>query len=96
MYFALLYDYVENIIERRTPFRDEHLKHAQAATQRGELMLGGAFSDVPDGAILVFRAATQSVVEEFAKQDPYVLNGLVPKWRVRPWNVVVGTAYRPQ
>lgn len=96
MYFALLYDYVDNILERRGPFRGEHLEHAQAASQRGELLLAGAFSDVPDGAIFAFRASAQSVVEEFARNDPYVRNGLVVKWRVRPWNVVVGSAFEPQ
>jgi len=29
-----------------------------------------------------------AVAEAFAARDPYVLNGLVTKWRVRPWNVV--------
>lgn len=93
MYFALLYDYVENVIERRAPFRETHLAHARAATERGELLLGGAFGDVPDGAILAFRAPEQSIVEEFARADPYVKNGIVAKWRVRPWNVVIGACF---
>ena len=28
--------------------------------------------------------------EEFAKNDPYVVNGLVTEWNVRPWTVVFG------
>jgi uncharacterized protein YciI len=28
-------------------------------------------------------------VENFAKDDPYVRNGLIPEWRVRPWTVVI-------
>ena len=95
MYFVLLYDYVENIIERRAPFREQHLGHARAAQERGELVLGGAFSDVPDGAVIVFRAKDQSAVEDFARRDPYVMNGVVTKWRVRPWNVVIGSRYEP-
>ena len=31
-----------------------------------------------------------AVAERFARNDPYVVNGLVAKWRVRSWNVVVG------
>lgn len=96
MYFTLHYDYVEDILERRKPFREEHLAHARAASGRGELLLAGAFSDVPDGAIFAFRAATHAAVEAFAKNDPYVQNGLVANWRVRPWNVVVGSAFEPQ
>jgi uncharacterized protein YciI len=30
------------------------------------------------------------VVEEFVKADPYVKNGLVVKWRIRPWMTVAG------
>jgi uncharacterized protein YciI len=30
------------------------------------------------------------VAEQFAAADPYVLNGLVTRWRVREWTTVVG------
>jgi len=90
MYFLLSYDYVENAVERRAPFRAEHLKLAREFQQRGELLLGGAFADPVDGAALVFRAADASVVEGFVGRDPYVASGLVKAWRIRPWTVVVG------
>ena len=56
----------------------------------GELVLAGAFADPPDGATLVFRGPDRSVAERFAQADPYVRNGLVTAWRVRPWTVVIG------
>ncbi len=90
-YFALIYDVVENYVERRVPLRAQHLRHASAAQDRGELLLGGAFSDPVDRALLVFRAS-RAAVEEFARNDPYVRGGLVKRWEVRPWTVVVGTA----
>ena len=31
-----------------------------------------------------------SVVEAFVGRDPYVANGVVTRWRIRPWTVVVG------
>jgi len=37
----------------------------------------------------VFRAADKSVVEDFVQADPYVINGLVKKWEIRPWTVVI-------
>ena len=93
MYSLLLYDYVEDIVERRAPFREEHLRLAREAQGREQLLLGGAYADTVDGAVLVFRADDASVVEEFVRQDPYVRNGLVTKWRIRPWNVVVGCCH---
>jgi uncharacterized protein YciI len=90
MYYLVHYDYVENAVERRAPHREAHLKLARKAHERGELVLGGAFADPVDGAALVFRADDASLVEEFVKTDPYVTNGVVTKWRIRPWTVVVG------
>jgi uncharacterized protein YciI len=89
-YWLLLYDYVEDYVERRAPFRQAHLDLAQQAYDRGELVLAGALADRPFGAVLVFAAADASVAEDFARADPYVNEGVVTSWRVRPWNVVVG------
>ena len=90
MHFLLFYDYVPNVLDLRPKFRGAHLEHARAAVARGELILAGAFADPVDGAALFFSAASKDVVEAFARQDPYVLNGLVESWRVRAWTTVVG------
>jgi uncharacterized protein YciI len=90
MYYLLLYDLVDDYLERRPAFRAEHLGLATAARERGEILLAGALADPADGAVLVFRADDAAVVEQFARNDPYVMNGLVTRWRVRPWTVVVG------
>jgi len=88
-YYALFYDVVDDFANKRTPFRGEHLRLAQEAHNRGEVVLAGALAD-PPAALLVFRAADRSVVEDFARRDPYVTNGLVARWEVRPWAVVIG------
>src|ERR1700690_3304670 len=89
-YYALLYELVDDMLTRRVPFREEHLRLAREARERGELVMGGALSEPVDRALLVFHVDDKSKVEFFAKKDPYVLNGLAKKWEVRPWNVVVG------
>ena len=89
MYFALFYDTVENFVERRQPFREEHLAAARRAHAEGKLVLAGALKPA-DGALLVFRGDTSAVAEEFARADPYVAGGLVKNWRVREWTVVIG------
>ena len=90
-YFALVYTVVEHFVERRVPFRAEHLRLADEAAQRGDLLLGGALGDPPDRALLIFHASERSTVEAFARADPYVRHGLVQRWDVWPWAVVVGT-----
>ena len=89
-YWVLLYEVVPDYLERRGEFRSEHLGLATAAHERGELVLAGALAEPADGAILVFKGDDGSAAEGFAEADPYVRNGLVSSWRVRPWTVVVG------
>jgi len=89
-YYALFYEVVDDFVARRAPFRQEHLRLANEARERGEIVFAGALADPADRALIVFRAADKSNAEAFARKDPYVVNGLVKKWEVRPWNVVVG------
>jgi uncharacterized protein YciI len=90
MHYLLFYDVVADYVERRQPFRAEHLARARAAHARGELVLGGALADPVDGAVLLFRGESPAVAERFAAADPYVTQGLVTRWRVRAWTTVVG------
>lgn len=89
-YYVLFYTVVDDFLSRRPPYRDAHLRLAREAHRRGELLLAGALSDPPDRAILVFRVPERTIVEEFARTDPYVIQGLVSHWEVRPWTVVIG------
>jgi uncharacterized protein YciI len=89
-YYALFYEAVDDFIARRGAFRDEHLRQAREAHARGELVLAGALADPANGALLVFQGESPAAAEAFARQDPYVTNGLITGWKVRPWTVVVG------
>ena len=90
MYFILFYDTVDDYLTQRAPYRDEHLALGRAALERGELVMGGALAEPADGAVLVFKGDSAEVAERFAHSDPYVANGLIRSWRVRPWTVVLG------
>ena len=90
MHFLLIYDTADDYLSRRADFRASHLTLARAAVQRGELLLAGAAGEPVDGAFLLFAADSAEVPRKFAESDPYVLNGLVKRWSVKPWNTVVG------
>jgi uncharacterized protein YciI len=96
----LFYDFVDDYLERRREFRDEHLTLAWNAHARGELILGGALAEPADTGVLWFEGDSPNVAERFAEADPYVRNGLVKSWRVRAWTTVVGdraaSPVRPQ
>jgi uncharacterized protein len=90
MHFLLFYEFGPDYMERRTPLRAEHLKMAWQSVERGELLLGGALADPPDGGVLIFTGESPAAAEAFAAADPYVKNGLVKRWFVRKWTTVVG------
>ncbi len=88
-YYALFYEVVDDFVNRRVPFRQEHLRLANEARERDEIVFAGALAE-PASALIVFHVDEKTKVESFARKDPYVQNGLVKKWEVRLWNVVVG------
>ena len=92
-YYVLVYHLTDDYLERRGNYRAEHLQLAKDAEARGELVLGGAYSDPADTALLVWRGEDASAAENFVNSDPYVKNGLIARWEIRPWTVVIGTAY---
>jgi heme-degrading monooxygenase HmoA/uncharacterized protein YciI len=91
-HYLLFYEVADDYVARRARFRSEHLAKAWAASRRGELLLGGAFADPADGAVLLFAGESRAVAEDFARTDPYVTGGAVKRWHVREWNTVVGDA----
>jgi uncharacterized protein len=90
MHYLLFYQASPSYLDRRPQFRDAHLEAAWASHDRGQLLLGGALLDPTDLAVLLFKADSPAVVEEFARKDPYVTNGLVSRWWIRPWMTVAG------
>jgi uncharacterized protein YciI len=89
-YFALFYEVEDDFVQRRAPYREEHLHLANAAHRRGEIVSAGALAEPADTAQIIFRSDTPAAATSFAQNDPYVCHGLVKHWNVRPWTVVVG------
>ena len=90
MHYLLFYEVGDEYLSRRAEFRQVHLGMAWEASERGELVLGGALTNPVDGAILLFKGDSPEVAEKFARADPYVANGLVKRWYVREWTTVAG------
>ncbi len=83
---VLFYEYVADIVERRDPFRADHLAAIRTAKDDGRILQAGPLGDPPHGAAIVF--ADPAEADAFAQADPYVTNGLVTSWRVEPWTLV--------
>ena len=90
-HFLLIYDYAPDYIDKRAAVRPAHLKLANESVARDELQLGGAVpTDDPPFGLLLFKAESAAVAEDFARADPYISQGVVTSWRVREWITVVG------
>ncbi|TAA06966.1 hypothetical protein EA658_19655 [Pseudoxanthomonas winnipegensis] len=90
MHFLLFYQTAADYLQRRPLHRAAHLAYARQAVARGELVLGGAVGDPPESALLLFQGEDDSAARRFAEGDPYVVEGIVASWTVRPWTTVVG------
>ena len=90
MHYLLIYDLAADYLQRRGPLRKAHLDLAWKAADEGHIVLAGALHDPVDTAVLLFEGDSPAAAEAFVRDDPYVQNGLVTRWRVRPWKTVVG------
>ena len=83
--YVLFYESADGVLEKSSTYMPEHSARGRAFHDRGELLLYGPFSNpVEEGSMSVFR--TRQGAEEFARGDPFVVNGLVRRWYVREWN----------
>lgn len=90
--FLLFYDYVEDVVERRDPYRAEHRGRIQAELDAGRMVVGGAYGDPVRGGLFAFRNVTHAHVDEFAAGDPYLAAGLIEAHRIEPLTAVPSSA----
>ncbi len=55
--------------------------------ERGELLAIGPFEDPREGALAVF--TTREAAEEFATDDPFVVQGIVASYTITGWDEVL-------
>jgi uncharacterized protein len=87
--YVLQYTYVEGMLEKRVPHRTSHLSFTESYIADKYLVAGGAFVPEVDQGMLLFKSK-KSIVENFARNDPYVVNGLIREYKIREWSVAVG------
>ena len=90
--YVLQYDYIEDVLDKRAPFREGHLALAQEMIQQGTCLSGGPYSPTVDGAPptgAYFFFTEQQAAERFVREDPYVAGGIVTGHSIVEWNVVV-------
>jgi uncharacterized protein YciI len=88
VHHLLLYSYVDDMVDRRGPYRDGHLERIRAEREAGRIVMAGALGVPPTGGAMVWLGVEPEQIEAFVASDPYVEAGLVISWRVERWNLV--------
>jgi uncharacterized protein YciI len=86
----VIYSYVPDMEQRRTPHRPDHLAWLRKLADQGTLLLAGATQDVPDTGVLILRAADVHEVRRLLLDDPYAAANLITGVVARPIGIAVG------
>jgi uncharacterized protein YciI len=61
-----------------------HKAVADKFIERGDVIGIGPFTDAIRGNMAIFK--TREAAEQFAKEDPFILEGLIKSFVIRDWN----------
>ena len=84
MRYVLFYESADDVSEAAPIHFPAHREYWRSFVATGTLLLIGPLEDPRDGAMAVF--TTREAAETFARDDPFVVNGVVRRWHVRGWD----------
>ncbi len=85
MKYVLFYESADDVLATAPAHFPAHSARGREFHERGTMLMYGPFGDPQrEGAMAVF--TSREAAEEFAKGDPFVLNGVVRSWQIREWN----------
>jgi uncharacterized protein YciI len=83
--YVLFYDSADDVVNKAPAHFPAHRARLDEFHSRGDLLMVGAFGDPQsEGSMGIF--ASREAVEEFVREDPFVLGGVVKDWHIREWN----------
>ncbi|MEM6590648.1 MAG: YciI family protein [Cyanobacteria bacterium P01_H01_bin.119] len=85
--FILWGSYCENALEKRTPYRDAHLKGLQSQKDQGVLTALGPTVD-NTRVFGIYEADDEATVRQLVESDPYWQHGIWTDYQVYAWNQV--------
>lgn len=84
MKIVAFYEMAPDALAKVRTYFPPHRARLDEFHARGVLFAAGPLSNPPEGAMAIF--TTREGAEEFIQGDPFVINGLVSKWRLVEWN----------
>lgn len=86
VFFETFYDSLEDAVSKAPDVIAAHRARSNELHARGTLLMSVAFLNNPKepfGSMAI--CTTREAAEEYARGDPFVLNGMVSKWYIREW-----------
>jgi uncharacterized protein YciI len=85
--FVMWGSYCENALEKRTPYRADHLVGLQAQKENGILT---SLCPTTDNSKVfgTYEAEDEATVRQLIENDPYWKNGIWTEYKVYEWNQV--------
>lgn len=88
MKHVLFYESAPDVLSKAPAHFPAHKARLDDFHARGALLMVGTFGDPQaEGSMAIF--TTRAAAEEFAEDDPFVLNGVVRAWHIREWNEIL-------
>jgi uncharacterized protein YciI len=84
MKFVLWGTYCDNALEKRAPFRDEHLAGLHGQKQSGVLVTLGP-TETSSHVFGIYEADSREQVEALVRGDVYWRHGIWTAFEIHPW-----------
>ncbi|NNU43829.1 YciI family protein [Ramlibacter montanisoli] len=84
MKVLMFYELAEDGLSKARAHATSHQARLREFHGRGVLLMAGPYGAPPVGALGVF--TSRAAAEEFARDDPFMLNGVVGKCTIHEWN----------
>jgi uncharacterized protein len=76
--------YCEDVLEKRTPYRQDHLDGLGKQKESGVLITIGPTKDLTK-VFAIYEAEDEATVKELIEGDPYWQNGIWTEYSVTEW-----------
>lgn len=88
MKYVLFYESADDVASKAPAHFPAHSARLDEFHSHGTLLMVGTFGNPQEeGSMAVF--TTREAAEQFARGDPFVLNGVVRNWFIREWDEVL-------
>lgn len=91
MKYVVFYESADDLATKAPIHFPAHKVRLNEFHERGTLEAVGTFANpLEEGSMAIF--STREAAEDFVRDDPFVVNGVVRHWYIREWNEVFSRA----